>query len=123
MWEPLGVCALSFPFLFIAAFYVLNPVTVSLYPPFAMSPATFRITVMVPRHAQNRQLCYAIDGPEMKKSCIQLDGESSQKVWTVYWDLRTAGEYEASAVLTRMTDGRERTYRDSHPFRVLGYEP
>lgn len=111
------------PFLLIFALYSLNPVTVSIYPRFAMSPATFRLTVLVPRHAENRRACWQVDGPELKASCVQLDGLEARRSFTVYWDLRTAGDYTASAILTRMEQGREKTYRDDQPFKVLGMEP
>lgn len=110
-------------FLFVAALYTLNPVTISIYPQFAMSPATFRITVMVPRHLENRQICYSVDGPEFKKSCVSLDGWQARRTWTVFWDLRTGGEYEAVAVLTRITEGRTEQFRSQQPFRVIGIEP
>lgn len=110
------------PFLFVAAL-TLNPVTLSLYPQLAHAPATFRLTVMVPRHAENRQICYSVDGPELKRSCLTLNGAEDRRVWTVYWSLRTAGEYEAVATLTRIEAGRERLYVDRRPFRVIGMEP
>lgn len=113
----------SFPFLFVAALYTLHPTTISVYPAVAMAPATFRITVLVPRHLENRQICFGVDGPELKRSCVQLDGFNARRSWTVYWELRGSGEYMASAVLTRMTDGREKTFRNEQPFRVLGMEP
>ncbi len=111
-----------FPFLFVAALYTLNPVTLSLYPKFAMAPATFRITVMAPRNAANRLVCFQVDGPELRKSCMSLDGENSQRVWSVYWELRTSGEYVAEATLTRMEDGKTKTYVDRQPFRVIGMD-
>lgn len=113
----------SWPFLFVAALYSLNPITISVYPRFSLPPATFRITVLVPRHADNRRACWAIDGPELKRSCIDLAGVESRRAWTVYWDLRSVGEYEASATLTRMEDGRERYYVSRQGFQVLGMEP
>ena len=110
-------------FLFVAALYALpGPLTLTIYPYFSNSPATFRVTVMAPRHAGNRLVCWSVDGPEFRKSCHSLDGENAQKVWTVYWSLRTAGDYVAEAVLTRVEDGQTRTYKDSHPFRVIGFE-
>jgi hypothetical protein len=111
------------PFLLIFALYSLNPVTISVYPHFAMQPATFRITVLVPRHVDNRKLCYAVTGPEEKRSCLSLDGWQARRTWTVYWELRTAGEYEATATLTRMVDGREQRHVQAQPFRVIGIEP
>lgn len=114
---------MSLPFLFIAALFTLNPVTLSVYPAFALQPATFRITVLAPRHAANRRLCFGYDGPELKQSCLDLDGANDRRVWTVYWDLRTGGEYEAVALLTRVQDGQTKQYRDARPFRVIGIEP
>lgn len=109
-----------FPFLFVAALYTLHPVTISVYPHFAMSPATFRITVLVPRHPQSRRICFGVDGPELKKSCEDLAGWESRKSWTVYWSLRSPGDYEATAILTRNEQGRDKQYRSVQPFRVLG---
>jgi hypothetical protein len=108
------------PLLLIFALYTLNPITISVYPAFAMQPATFRITVMVPRHFENRHLCYGVTGPEDKKSCLSLDSWQSRRTWTVYWSLRTAGEYEAIATVTRRDAGRERSYIARQPFRVIG---
>lgn len=109
-------------FVFIAALYTLNPLTISVYPPVSMAPATIRITVMVPRHVANRWLCFGVDGPELKRSCLELDGEASRKVWTVYWAFRSVGTYEASAVLTRLVDGRVTHVADRQPFQVIGPE-
>jgi hypothetical protein len=111
----------SWPWIFIAALYALPaPVTVSVYPTFGMPPAMFRITVLAPRHAENRLLCFAADGPELRRSCQTLHGEASQRVWTVYWTVRTPGAYVAEAILTRMEDGRARIYVSREPFRVVG---
>ena len=112
----------GWPFLFVAALFSLNPITLTIYPAFAMRPATFRITVLVPRHEQNRRVCWQVDGPELKRSCLSINGAEDRKSWTVYWELRTAGEYLASAILTRSEDGRERIYREDRPFRVIGME-
>lgn len=112
---------MTWPFLFVAAMFTLNPVTVSVYPSFAMvHAASFRITVMVPRHLDNRHLCFGVTGPEDKKSCLTLDGFQARKTWTVYWTLRTAGEYQAMADLTRIEAGNERHYVSQQPFRVIG---
>lgn len=107
--------------LLIGALYV-NPVTISVYPAVGLPPATFRITVLVPRHAANRRLCYQTDGPELKRSCIDLAGEDARRVFTVYWELRTSGEYEASATLTRNVEGRNQVHVSRQAFRVLGLE-
>lgn len=112
--------AVTLPFLFVAALYWLSPVTLSVYPPFGMAPASFRALVMVPRDKGNRKICYGFDGPEYKQSCVQLDGDQARRVYTAYWNIRTAGEYEASAVVTRIENGKEKTYTDTRPFRVLG---
>jgi len=109
--------------LFVAALYTLNPVTISIYPPASMAPATVRITVLVPRHLDNREVCYGFSGPEDKKSCLTLDGWQARRTWTVYWPIRTAGEYLAEATLTRVTEGKTQTYRQPAAFRVLGFEP
>ena len=114
----------SVPFLFIAAlFFVPNPVTLDVYPPVAMAPATFRFRVIAPRHIDNRVICWGYDGPQLKRSCLTLDGQYDRRVWTVYWDLRVGGEYEASAMLTRVEDGRVKRYSDARYFRVIGLEP
>jgi hypothetical protein len=111
------------PLLLVFALFTLNPITISVYPQFAMTPATFRITVLVPRHAENRNLCFGVSGPEDKKSCLSLDGEQARRTWTVYWTLRGSGEYEAVADLTRNEAGQIRHYVERQPFRVIGYEP
>lgn len=112
----------SVPFLLIFALFTLNPVTISVYPQFAMTPATFRVTVLVPRHVENRLMCYSVDGPELRRSCISLDGEHSQRVWTSYWELRTSGDYVANAELTRVHLGKTERHTDRQPFRVIGGE-
>ncbi len=112
-----------FPFLFVAALYSLNPVTLSIHPPASMAPATFRITVLVPRHLDNRKICYGVDGPELKNSCFTLDGWQARRTWTVYWSLRVAGEYEATADLLRIEGGKEKHYVQRQAFRVVGFEP
>lgn len=104
----------------IGAMFTLNPLTLSLYPPVSMAPATVRITVLAPRNPGNRLLCWQVDGPEFRKSCRSLDGENAPRVWSVYWNLRTSGEYVAEAVLTRVTEGKTQTYRETQPFRVVG---
>lgn len=111
------------PLLLIFALFTLNPVTISVYPHFSLPPATFRITVLVPRDATNRRICWKVDGPELRSSCLDLAGTDARKAWQVFWDLRTPGEYEAVATLTRMVEGREKVFTDRQPFRVLGMEP
>jgi hypothetical protein len=113
----------GWPFLLIAALYASVPaVTISIAPPFSLAPATFRITVIVPRHPDNRKICFSVEGPEMKRSCEDLPGFEARRTWTVYWSLRTAGEYQAEAELTRMESGKAQHYRDVRSFRVLGME-
>lgn len=111
----------SLPFLFIAAFFTLTPVTLSIYPPVSMAPATFRIRTIIDRHEANRTLCVAYEGPEYKRSCFPIDGAQSARVFQSYWNLRVSGEYEAVADLTRMEAGTERHYVERHAFRVLGF--
>ena len=118
------------PFLFIAAMYALMPATVSLsvYPSVSMSPAMFRVLVIVPRHGENRNLCvsYALSTDPMvpiRRSCQSMAGEQERRVRTIYWDVREAGEYDAVATLTRVTDGRTQEFVDRQPFRVVGMEP
>jgi hypothetical protein len=108
--------------LLIGALYALPHVSISVYPSVGMSPFTVRITVLVPRHLDNRHLCFGYSGNEDKVSCMDLAGMEARRSWTVYWSLRTPGEYQAEAVLTRMEAGRTQTYRQSQPFRVLGFE-
>lgn len=119
---------MSWPFLFVAALYTLNPVTLTVYPPFGLPPATFRITVLTPRHADNRNLCISFadvddDRAPIRRSCQSMAGDLERRVRTVYWDVRSAGEYVAVADLTRMEQGRETHYVQRQPFRVLGVEP
>jgi hypothetical protein len=113
----------TWPCLFVDALYAnIAPVSISLAPPFSLAPATFRITVIVPRHPENRRICFGVSGPEDKKSCMDLPGFEARRSWTVYWSLRTAGEYQAEAVLTRIEQGKEQRYRDVRSFRVIGME-
>jgi hypothetical protein len=108
--------------LLIGALYSLPAVSISVYPHFSGSPATVRITVLVPRHLENRRLCFGYSGNEDRRSCLDLDGFTARRSWTVYFDIRSPGEYQAEAVLTRMTDGKETYFRQQAPFRVIGFE-
>jgi hypothetical protein len=56
----------------------------------------------------------------VRDSCQTMDGAQGSRVRTVYWPIRSPGAYEALAVLTRIEDGRERTYRSVQGFEVLG---
>ena len=111
----------SLPFLFIAALYAVSPLTLTVYPPVSHAPASVRIRVVTERHAANRSLCYGYDGPQFKRSCLELDGAHDRRSFTVFWELRQDGEYEAQAVLTRIEDGRISRYTDQQPFRVVGF--
>jgi hypothetical protein len=108
--------------LLIGALYALPPVTISVYPSISMVPATVRLTVLAPRHVDNRRICLSYDGGEMRRSCEDLQGIGSRRSWTFYWDVRTAGEYIATAKLTRMESGREHIYTSNQSFRVIGIE-
>ena len=110
----------SFPFLFVAALFFVQPVSLRVYPAFAMAPATFRFLVLVPRDTRNRQLCYGYSGNEDRKSCVQLDGDQARRTYTAYWSLRTAGEYQAMAIVTRNEGGAIKSYVETQPFRVIG---
>jgi hypothetical protein len=116
------------PFLFVAALFALHPVTVSVYPTVSLAQhATFRLTVMAPRHEDNRELClgYRHPGPLepwQRRSCQSMDGIHATRTRTVYWDVRMSGEFEAVADLKRIEAGREKHYIDSRPFRVVGIE-
>lgn len=118
------VCAVTWPFLFVAALYALSPISIQVYPPFSMAPATFRILVIVPRDASNRNLCYSYGTNDVidRRSCLSMDGENAKRAYTTYWNIRTPGEYTATAVLTRMENGKEKVYSDRAPLRVIGPE-
>jgi len=120
---------MKLPLLFVAAMYAFwgEPVTLSVYPAVSMSPAAFRLLVIVPRHTDNRNLCiaYSLATDPMtpiRRSCHSMSGEQERRVRTIYWELREAGAYDAVATLTRMADGRAQTYVDRQPFRVIGFE-
>lgn len=113
---------MTWPFLFVAALYALSPISIQVYPPFSMAPATFRILVIVPRDASNRNLCYAYGASDVidRRSCLSLDGERAKRSYITYWNIRAPGDYTATAVLTRMEDGKAKLYIDRQPFHVLG---
>jgi hypothetical protein len=111
------------PFLFIAALYLYSPLTLNVYPTVSAAPATFRFLIIVPRDKSNREICFGYSGNEDRKSCTTLDGENSRRVYTTYWNIRAAGEYTATAELTRMEDGQRKRVTQSQPFRVIGPEP
>ena len=115
------LCGMSVPFLLIFALFTIPDVSLSVSPSFAQSPATFRFLVLVPRHPDNRRICVSFDGPEMRLHCEDLDGDKARRSLTTYWSLRTAGEYEAVAVLTRIEQGREKAYMETRAFRVFGF--
>lgn len=113
---------MNFPFLLIFALYAVTPVSLTVFPQFGMAPATFRFLVIVPRDEQNRQICFGYSGAEDRRSCTTMDGANASRVYTTYWHIRTTGDYVADATLLRMEHGREKTYRETQPFRVIGPE-
>jgi hypothetical protein len=111
------------PFLLVGALYAVpSPVTISVFPHVSMVPATVRLTVLAPRHVDNRRICWSVDGSEFKKSCLDLPGFDSRRVWTVYWPIRSPGAYEAVAVLTRNELGKDKIYTSRQSFQVIGSE-
>src|SRR5689334_2113840 len=102
---------MKLPFLFVAALYALMPAPVTLFirPTFSMAPASFQATILIERHDGNRLLKVEYDGPEYKSSEYQLDGATSKRAFQPrVWELRSAGEYLATATLTRIVEGKEK---------------
>lgn len=113
------------PFLLVWAIFALSPVTISVVPAFsAAHPAQFNARATIERHADNRLLELAFDGPEYKFTAFQIDGAQPQRVFApVRVEFTAPGEYLATATLTRIEGGRAHHYVASQPFRVLGLEP
>lgn len=118
----------SLPFLFVAALFALNPITISVYPAVTMPSGGIRVRAIIERNPDNRQLRLValLDGTfEMRATPFQIDGAQSQRVFSptntcgCWFDL-PSGEYQAVAELTRMEHGRERRYSVRENFRVLG---
>ena len=92
-------------------------VAISVYPLVGMAPNTFRVRVIIPRHADNRGLCLSYAGPEWKRSCMGLEGDQAGSTFTKYWFMRVPGAYDAVADLSRVT-GQHLVARQT--FEVLG---
>lgn len=125
--------SMKLPFLFVAALYALTPrpVMVNVRPAFAMEPGGFHVYAMIEKHADNRQLVLEAvlwETFHVRRTPFQVDGAQSQRVFRptnrcLCWDDLAAGDYEAVATLTRITDGRTQVFVDRQPFRVLGADP
>lgn len=113
---------ITFPWLFIAALYTINPISLSVWPGFAqVQPATFTFVVRIQRDPQNRTACFVTDGPERRSSCWLMDGQSQQS-YRFERTFRVGGEYEATAIVTRDVQGQEQSFTEARPFRVIGPE-
>lgn len=110
------------PFLFIAALFALNPLTLTVSPVTSVAPVTVRVRVITERHADNRALCVSYDGPEYKRSCHTLNGSDDARTWTLYWAFRIGGEYRAVAELIRVEQGQTRQYVVAQAFQIIGWE-
>jgi hypothetical protein len=105
-------------------------VTIRISPAFAQAPGAFRPTVVIERHDANREL--VLEAVErgafhVRGSWFEIDGAQRQRVFTptnkcICWENLPSGQYEAVAILTRMIDGRPKTFTDRRPFRVMGHE-
>lgn len=95
----------------------IEPVRISVYPQAAF-PSTFRILIRTAQHPDNRQLCFELQ--PLRKSCHAVDGEHEPRSWTIFYEIRSPGNYTATADLLRVEGGREKHYLASSNFQVLG---
>ncbi len=95
-----------------------GPEIVAIYPRVSFEPAVIRVRVRIPPAAANRGACFAIDGPEYRQSCWELDGEFERRTTFLEYHALPAGEYMAQLVVV-LVDG---TTQRSAPtgFRVIG---
>lgn len=115
-WVPIGMRGLLM--LWICALSVEHPVALSVFPRVDLRvPGQIRARLTVPRHPDNRAVCWAYDGPEYRSLCWTVDGRSP-RTETVWWYLRHAGGYEALASVTRMEEGRSRQYVVRTSFQI-----
>jgi hypothetical protein len=85
---------------------------------FAMAPATFRSTVFVEKHPDNRILRVSVDGENFYRSSdIPLEGTEAPRTHEVLWRDLPAGEYQVSTVLYGSTGTRAVLVRT---FTVVG---
>ena len=66
---------------------------------------TIRVKITIPKNAQNRAVCVAVDGPMYRSSCFEHVGlEAASRV---EWTIRglDPGEYDATATLERVEEG------------------
>lgn len=116
------------PVLLVFALFTLNPVTISVYPPFIHEGGGIRVRAIIERHAQNRSLvleAVRFHVFQERRTPFEIHGAQSQRVFTptnacICWMDLPAGEYDAVAILTRMEDGHAHRYRSVQPFRVIG---
>lgn len=80
--------------LFAAFRFASQPITLTVYPRFAMAPTRLSIQVHVPRDPANRVVRVETDGGDyVRASAWELEGEHAPTVFTVDWPNVPEGEY------------------------------
>lgn len=93
------VVLLAYAYLSVAG----KPVSITVNPMIALSPAVLTIQVHVPRNAENRMLRIEASD-QLFVSEIPLDGEQSETVFTRTWTATEEGSYVVAAGIFSATE-------------------
>jgi hypothetical protein len=95
------------------------PVTLTVYPQVAHAPATFRVSIRIEKHPDNRELWLLWEGPRSGRTGLESidERDPAQYVWTDRLADLPAGEYTAQAFLIRTNSVHQSA---AIPFTVLG---
>jgi hypothetical protein len=95
-----------------ATLRIQDRLLLSLSPAITMAGRNVRTTVRVDRHAANRWLRIAIDGPFYAASTErQLDGDEAARTFEMMWQSLPAGEYMVTAEVEGARGVRHRQQR------------
>lgn len=92
--------ALLFLFFMGAASLTSKPVTLTVYPRISSAPATLRLSLHIPRDAENRGVSVVADGTDFLRTTeIELEGTDAATVIPFTWYGVPAGNYAVTARL------------------------
>ena len=87
-----------------------EPLTIAVWPAFAIAPATVTVRSRIEPNADNRSLVIVADGPELYRSSeIQLDGARAPKTFELSFHEMPGGEYEVYVILIDSAGRRRAT--------------
>ena len=94
---------------------------VSIFPLVSTPPGYFRVTVIVPRHEDNRRLIlvFSDEYGMIKKSEMNLDKRSPLQ-YVRYLTKLPSGEYTYEAIVIQSHEGKEKMLYTSMGFVVIG---